>query len=104
MKFEDFAAKQMLETVNVPDHLSSREKHLIGIAVAVTRGCLDCSGSRIRWALESGIPREAVMQAIDVASAVNAGVTTKIAVAGFQKEMLRDNCPDGACIVGLSNQ
>lgn len=101
MKFDDFAAKQMLESAHKPIHLSSREKHLIGIAVATTRGCIDCSGSRIRWALESGISRESIIQTIDVASAVNAGVTTKIAMMGINKEELSLGCLEGACTVGL---
>lgn len=101
MKFDDFAAKLILESANKPDHLSSREKHLIGISVATTRGCIDCSGSRIRWALESGIPRAAIIQTIDIASAVNAGVTTKIALLGIAKEELNLGCLDGSCTVGL---
>lgn len=101
MKFEDFTAKQMLEAANRPSHLSEREKHFIGIAVALTRGCLDCSGSRISWALDSGIPMDAIVQAIDVASAVNAGVTTKIAMVGFDAVERGKNCAESACTVGL---
>jgi alkylhydroperoxidase/carboxymuconolactone decarboxylase family protein YurZ len=43
MKFEDFAVKKMLETTHGPDHLTDREKQLIGLAVTVTRGCIACS-------------------------------------------------------------
>jgi alkylhydroperoxidase/carboxymuconolactone decarboxylase family protein YurZ len=97
MKFEDFAAKKMLEIAHEGDHLSDREKQLIGLAVCATRGCIACSGGRIRRALESGIPQEAVIQAIDVASAVNAGVTTAIALQGIEKENLTITCHDEAC-------
>jgi AhpD family alkylhydroperoxidase len=97
MKFEDFAAKKMLETTHEPGHLSDREKQLIGLAVTVTRGCIACSGARIRRALESGIPQEAIVQAIDVASAVNAGVTTAIALQGIEKERLDLTCTNGVC-------
>jgi AhpD family alkylhydroperoxidase len=97
MKFEDFAVKRMLEETEGADHLSDREKQLIGLAVTTTRGCIACSGSRIRRALESGISREAVIQAIDIASAVNAGVTTAIAVQGFDREGLVRACTDGTC-------
>ena len=34
MKFEDFAAKKMLETTHGPDHLTDREKQLIEIGRA----------------------------------------------------------------------
>lgn len=46
MKSEDFAAKKMLEETHRADHLSDRERQLIGLAVSVTRGCIACSGSR----------------------------------------------------------
>lgn len=99
MKPEDFAAKKMLEMTHAADHLSDREKQLIGLAVTTTRGCAACSGGRIRRALESGIPREAIIQAVDVASAVNAGVTTAIALQGIEKEELNQACPDGVCTI-----
>lgn len=99
MKFEDFAAKKMIEATHGPAHLTDREKHLIGLAVTTTRGCVACSGARIRRALDNGIPQEAVIQAIDVASAVNAGVTTAIALQGIEKEGLALTCSSGACSV-----
>lgn len=99
MKFEDFAAKKMLESTHQGDHLTDREKQLIGLAVSATRGCIACSGSRIKRALESGIPWDTLVQAIDVASAVNAGVTTAIALQGINKEGLEATCTDGACAV-----
>ncbi|GAC1448205.1 MAG: hypothetical protein PVSMB11_09680 [Desulfuromonadaceae bacterium] len=94
MKPEDFAVKKMLEVAHEADHLTDREKQLIGLAVTTTRGCVACSGGRIRRALESGIPRETIIQAVDVASAVNAGVTTAIALQGIEKEGLNQVCPD----------
>jgi len=88
MKFNDFAATTLLEHSHAADHLTDREKQLIGLAVALTRGCVHCTGTRIRRALESGIPHDTVIQAIDVAAAVNAGVTTAVAMQGFEKEEL----------------
>ena len=88
MQFDDFTAGKLLEHAHAPNHLSDREKQLIGLAVALTRGCVHCTGGRIRRALESGIPQDAVLQAIDIAAAVNAGVTTAIALQGFEKEEL----------------
>ena len=86
MKFDDFAAKKLLEHSHAASHLTDREKQLIGLAVSLTRGCVHCSGERLRQALESGIPNDAVIQAIDIAAAVNASVTTTIALQGFEKE------------------
>jgi AhpD family alkylhydroperoxidase len=88
MKFDDFAAKTLLDHSHTPNHLTEREKQLIGLAVALTRGCVHCTGGRMRRALESGIPQDAVIQAIDIAAAVNAGVTTAIALQAFEKEEL----------------
>lgn len=99
MKFENFAAKRMLESTHEGDHLTDREKQLIGLAVSATRGCIACSGSRIKRALESGISWDTLVQAIDVASAVNAGVTTAIALQGINKEGLDSTCVGGACTV-----
>ena len=97
MKFEDFAVTKMLEETHKANHLTDREKQLIGLAVTTTRGCVACSGGRIRRALESGIPQEVIIQAVDVASAVNAGVTTSIALQGIEKEHLSMPCKDGTC-------
>jgi len=98
MEFKDFAAKKMLIMAHEGDHLSDREKQLIGLAVCVTRGCIDCSGSRIKNALDSGISWESLIQSIDLASAVNAGVTTAIALQGINKEGLETVCVGGACM------
>ena len=86
MKFDDFATRTLLEHAHAANHLTEREKQLIGLAVALTRGCVHCTGGRMRRALESGISQDAVIQAIDIAAAVNAGVTTAIALQGFEKE------------------
>ena len=102
MKFENFAVKSMLEATHEAGHLTDREKQFIGLAVATTRGCIACSGARIRRALDSGIPREAVIQAVDIASVVNAGVTTAIALQGIEKEGLNLACSDGACTASCS--
>jgi AhpD family alkylhydroperoxidase len=86
MKLDDFATGSLLEHAHAADHLTDREKQLIGLAVALTRGCVHCTGTRMRRALESGIPEDAVIQAIDIAAAVNASVTTAIAMQGFEKD------------------
>lgn len=86
MDLDDFAARKMLDHSHAADHLSDREKQLIGLAVSLTRGCVQFTGARIRRALESGISNDAVLQAIDVAAAVNAAVTTSTAIQAFERE------------------
>ena len=84
MKFTEFATRQLLETVGAGQCLSEREKHLIGLAVTTTRGCVYCTGSRLKKALDAEVPYEALIAAIDLAAAVNAGVTVSIAVQGAE--------------------
>ena len=85
---DDFAASKLVDHAHAADHLTDREKQLVGLAVSLTRGCVQCTGARIRRALESGISHDSVIQAIDVAAAVNAAVTTAVALQGFEKEEL----------------
>ena len=100
MQFEDFRSAEALKSAAEATHITDREKHLIGLAVVATRGCIACSGSRIKRAVESGIPLAAVTQAIDVAASVNAGVTLAIAIQGAEKEKIVEICEDDACTVG----
>ena len=41
---------EALNQANASDHLSEREKHLVGLAVTLTRGCAYCSGGRVEKA------------------------------------------------------
>lgn len=79
-------------------HLSEREKHLIGLAVTVTRGCDYCTGGRIRKAIESGVPCEAVVAAIDLAAVVGAGVTVRTALLGAEGAGATPSCTGPACV------
>ena len=82
MEFSEFATKKLLQETGQSEHLTDREKHLIGLAVTATRGCIACTGGRLKRALEAGISYEALVAGIDLAAAVNAGVTVAIATQG----------------------
>lgn len=97
MQFEEFHSGTALASAAAPGHLSEREKQMIGLAVVATRGCIACTGGRIQQALASGIPREAVIQAIDVAASVNAGVTIAIALQGAERVGVDAVCADPVC-------
>ncbi len=101
MKAEEFKTKDLLEETGKSTHLTEREKHLIGMAVTATRGCIACTGNRIRGALESGIPYPTVVAGIDLASAINAGVTLAIATQGADLTKVDEICSEGVCTVGI---
>ena len=104
MQMSDFATKKLLETTGQSEHLTDREKHLIGLAVTATRGCIACTGGRLKKTLDAGIPYETVVAGIDLAAAVNAGTTVTIATQGAERNGIAKPeavCADEACAVGL---
>src|ERR1700722_15067824 len=104
MKISEFATHKLLQETGKSVHLTDREKHLIGLAVTTTRGCIACTGSRLKRALEAGVSYETLVAGIDVAAAVNAGVTVAIATQGAERIGLVKpelSCADEACAVGL---
>jgi AhpD family alkylhydroperoxidase len=64
--------------------LTDREKHLIGLAVTMTRGCQVCTRGRIEKARAAGIGDDSLNALIDVVAAVNAGVSAATAREGFR--------------------
>ncbi len=74
--------------------LSDREKHLIGLAVTITRGCQVCTRGRIEKARAAGINDDLLNALVGIVSAVNAGVSAATAREGFRlaDETLAANC------------
>ena len=97
---KDLHSMAALEQTNASEHLSEREKHLVGLAVTLTRGCAYCSGGRIEKALAAGITQESVSAAVDLAAAVNAGVVIRTALLGVEGNEKDGSCDDGTCAVG----
>ena len=91
---------EALNQTNASEHLSDREKHLIGLAVTLTRGCIHCSGGRVEKALAAGIPQDTVNATVDLTAAVNAGVVVRTALQGIEGKDLEGNCDDGTCSAG----
>jgi alkylhydroperoxidase/carboxymuconolactone decarboxylase family protein YurZ len=90
MKFSDLKTQELLRMTGESKDLTDREKHLIGLAVTATRGCIACTGARLKAAIQAGIPRKTVYAGIDLAAAINAGVTAAIAVQGAERVQLDD--------------
>lgn len=98
MNLSEFATQTLLTQANQSQALTEREKHLIGLAVTATRGCVYCTGSRLQKAQQSAIPYETLIAAIDLAAAVNAGVTAAIAIQGAELKGIRASAEkDCAC-------
>jgi alkylhydroperoxidase/carboxymuconolactone decarboxylase family protein YurZ len=64
--------------------LNEREKHLIGLAVTMTRGCQVCTRNRIEKARAAGIGDDVLNALVNVVSSVNAGVAAATAREGFR--------------------
>ena len=64
--------------------LTDREKHLIGLAVTMTRGCQVCTRGRIEKARAAGLGDDVLNALVGIVSAVNAGVSAATAREGFR--------------------
>ena len=76
--------------------LSEREKHLIGLAVTMTRGCQICTRNRVEKARSIGLTDDELNTLIAVTSAVNSGVTAATAgvAFGMHEEEQAGECGD----------
>ena len=99
-KFSVKVALNGLENESSPNDLSPREKHLVGLAVTMTRGCKDCTSRRISEAVKFGIEYETVEKLVSLVAAVNAGVVIRTAVESANKADAEDSCTDGICDTG----
>lgn len=98
MPYDDTLVKNHLQQTHATDLLNEREKHLVGLAVTLTRGCQTCTRNRIEKAREFGLTDDELNALIAVTSAVNSGVTAATARVAFgllEKESEAD-CGD-AC-------
>jgi alkylhydroperoxidase/carboxymuconolactone decarboxylase family protein YurZ len=64
--------------------LTEREKHLVGLAVTMTRGCQVCTQGRIEKARAADIGDDVVNALVGIVSAVNAGVSAATAREAFR--------------------
>ena len=83
MAFDDTLIVNHIKQTHSTELLSEREKHLIGLAVTMTRGCQVCTRNRVEKARSIGITDDELNALIAVASAVNSGVTAATARIAF---------------------
>src|SRR5580704_11098815 len=96
MAYDDTQVVEYLRKTHDTRVLSDREKHLVGLAVTVTRGCQVCTRNRIQKAREAGIGDEVLNALVGIVSAVNAGVSAATAREGFRmaNEAREEACGD----------
>ena len=83
LAFDDTLIVDHIKQTHDTDLLSEREKHLIGLAVTMTRGCQVCTRNRIEKARSIGLTDDEINALIAVTSAINSGVTAATARVAF---------------------
>ncbi len=84
MPYDDTQVVRYLRHTHDTTLLTEREKHLVGLAVTMTRGCQVCTRNRIEKARAAGIGDAVLNTLVNVVSSVNAGVTAATAREGFR--------------------
>src|SRR5436189_2077245 len=84
MGYDGTLVLEFLARTHQTSLLSEREKHLIGLAVTMTRGCQVCTRGRIEKARAAGIGDDVLNALVGVVSAVNAGVASATARESFR--------------------
>jgi alkylhydroperoxidase/carboxymuconolactone decarboxylase family protein YurZ len=94
MGYDGALVLEFLARTHQTSLLTDREKHLIGLAVTMTRGCQVCTRGRIEKARTAGIGDDVLNALIDAVSADNAGVSAATAREGFRlaDASLREEC------------
>jgi AhpD family alkylhydroperoxidase len=98
MAYDDTLIVDHIKATHGTNHLSEREKHLVGLAVTMTRGCSVCTRNRVGKARGIGITDDELNALIAVTAAVNSGVTAATAriAYGMLEAEKTEECGD-AC-------
>jgi|TARA_B110000263_G_scaffold55076_2_gene46501 AhpD family alkylhydroperoxidase len=92
MAYDDTLIVDHIKQTHSTELLSEREKHLIGLAVTMTRGCQVCTRNRVEKARSLGITDDELNSLVAVTAAVNSGVTGATARMAFG--MIDQDNPD----------
>jgi len=90
MGYDGALVLEFLARTHQTSLLTDREKHLVGLAVTMTRGCQVCTRGRIEKARAAGIGNDVLNALISVVSAVNAGVASATGRESFRLADLTD--------------
>ena len=94
MPYNDAVIVDWLSQAHQTPLLTEREKHLVGLAVTMTRGCQVCTRNRIEKMRAIGVSDEALNALVGIVAAVNAGVTAATAREAFR---MADSAPPESC-------
>lgn len=83
MAYDDTLIVDHIKATHGTGLLNEREKHLVGLAVTMTRGCQLCTRNRVEKARGIGISDDELNALIAVTAAVNSGVTAATARVAF---------------------
>jgi AhpD family alkylhydroperoxidase len=83
MPYDDTFVVNHIRQTHSTELLSEREKHLIGLAVTMTRGCQVCTRNRVEKARRIGLTDDELNALTAVTSAINSGVTAATARVAF---------------------
>lgn len=100
MDASEFKVSSALKATGETPDLSDREKHLIGLAVTLTRGCHVCTSRRMDEAIKSGISYDSLKATVDLSAAVNAGVVLRTAISSADQAEIDKSCEGDECVVG----
>ncbi|MGE3821443.1 MAG: carboxymuconolactone decarboxylase family protein [Isosphaeraceae bacterium] len=84
MPYDDTQVVGYLRQSHDTTLLNEREKHLVGLAVTLTRGCQVCTRNRVEKARVLGLGDDVLNALVSVVASVNAGVTAATAREGFR--------------------
>ena len=92
MNYTDFSLIQAQTDASDPvfgghfdGELTERERHLIGLAVATTKGCPDCTAARLKAAQKAGLSGQVIKEAVNLTAGLNAGFVIQAAVRACAK-------------------
>ncbi len=103
MPYDGTSVLEYLRKTHDTSLLTEREKHLIGLAVTMTRGCQVCTRGRIEKARAAGINDDMLNALVGIVAAVNAGVSAATAREAFRlaspspQEVCGDLCSPAVC-------
>ena len=84
MAYEGKMVLEFISRTHGTSLLTDREKHLVGLAVTMTRGCQVCTRNRIEKARAAGIEDDLLNALVGIVAAVNAGVAAATARESFR--------------------
>jgi alkylhydroperoxidase/carboxymuconolactone decarboxylase family protein YurZ len=94
MAYDGALVLEYLTRTHKTSLITDREKHLIGLAVTMTRGCQVCTRGRIEKARAAGMDDNVLNALVEIVSSINAGVAAATAREAFR---MADAAPTEAC-------